>query len=131
MRLQNWQSRLDAYVRSARHREYKIGEFDCCIACADVVQAVTGKDPMSDLRGSYNTEIGAYRLISRLGGMEAILSSRLGPSIPVLSACAGDIGIGGDDGRSAVFCIGPGWATVTDSGFTAVLPPVMAWRSHG
>jgi hypothetical protein len=131
MRLPDWQSRLDAYIASARGRAYSPGEFDCCTACADVVYAVTGVDLMSDLRGTYNTDCGAYKLIRRLGGMSALLSSRLGPEIDPRIALPGDIGVGGDDGESAVFCLGSTWASVGSSGLTIVRPPKMAWRCHG
>lgn len=52
---------------------FKWGENDCCLMAANYHLATTGVDCAFDFRGKYSTAIQAYRLLSKAGGMEAIL----------------------------------------------------------
>lgn len=52
---------------------FEWGKNDCCLMAANYVAATTGVDCAESFRGKYNTAIGAYRLLSKAGGMEAIL----------------------------------------------------------
>ena len=50
------------------------GKNDCCLMAANYYVAIHGIDYAAMFRGKYNTAIGAYRLLSKAGGMEAILA---------------------------------------------------------
>lgn len=43
--------------------------------------AQTGVDPVADLRGRYKTPRGAAGVLARHGGLEAMLTARLGPPL--------------------------------------------------
>lgn len=127
-RLPDWMVRLDALVLSLLSRPFGWGRNDCCTVAADVVQAVTGCDPMADLRGQYETERQALRILAKAGGIEAYLNERLGPVVPVACAQVGDIGLC-DDGR-LVFCGGGVWKGPGDNGLVTTTPPIKVWRCH-
>lgn len=94
---------------------------------ADVVNAVTGIDPMADFRGSYKTGLGAYRILAKLGGIERAWADRVGKEIHPNLAQAGDIGITGD---AVVFFGGQYWMAASDVGLISVNAPRVAWRCH-
>jgi hypothetical protein len=58
-RLDGWAVRLDAVVAGGRSRQYSPGEWDCGIFAADVVVALSGVDPIGELRGTYSGDDGA------------------------------------------------------------------------
>lgn len=128
-RLPDWQVRMDKCVRAMSTRPYEWGVFDCCVMAADIVQAVTGHDPMQDLRGAYQTERQAMSVLAGLGGLEAALTERLGMPISPLMAQPGDIGLGGTTGTASIFYGGGAWHACTDMGLMAVNAPAKAWRS--
>ncbi len=127
-RLPDWMVRLDECVRSMQGLPFEWGSHDCCTVAADVVLAVTGVDPMEDLRGQYSTERQALRILAQAGGIQAYLNQRLGPVVPVALAQAGDIGVC-DDGR-LVFCGGGVWKGPGDAGLATTDCPVKVWRCH-
>lgn len=61
---------------------------DCVAFAGGAVRAQTGIDPLKGLR--WTSQRSAMRLLSRLGGLEAAVSSRLSPVAPAL-ARRGDI----------------------------------------
>lgn len=67
MRLSNWDSRLADYIESKREIPFAYGSNDCAHFVAGAVEAVTGEDVFSDLRGTYDTEFGSLRIIKELG----------------------------------------------------------------
>lgn len=127
-RLPDWMCRLDAFVQSVWTKPFEWGQNDCCTVAAGVVLACTGVDAMADLKGQYDTELGAARLLKRLGGLDKALSERIGPCVPVAMAQAGDIGLC-DDGR-LVFCGGAHWKGPGDHGLVTTTEPVKVWRCH-
>lgn len=122
-RFPDWEVRLDAYLTATRRTPFAWdGSHDCCTFCAGGVEAQTGEDPMTGLRGLYANKAEALRLLRGEGGLEIWapeLARKLGlPEVPVLQAPRGgivlgqvetDAGIGpalgllGLDGRHAVF----------------------------
>ena len=52
---------------------FEWGKNDCCLMAANYYVATHKIDCAEPFRGKYNTAIGAYRLLSKAGGMEAIL----------------------------------------------------------
>lgn len=47
---------------------------DCCLFVADWVAAVTGRDPGAAWRGTYRGERAAHRILSRGGGLLAVVA---------------------------------------------------------
>lgn len=128
-RLPDWMVRLDELVHQLLCRPFEWGVTDCCTVASDVVLAVTGVDPMSDFRGRYRSERNALKLLARSGGIEALLTSRLGPLVPLACAQVGDIGLC-SDGR-LVFCGGGGaWKGPGDQGLVTTSEPEKVWRCH-
>ena len=94
MRLENWPSRLTETINAASSRRFLCGEYDCFIFCADVVEAMTGRDLFEgyDFRGKYKTPKGAIKQIRKNGfeNIEAIWDHFAKP-VDVNFAQRGDI----------------------------------------
>lgn len=125
-----WEARLAAVVTQAHARPFAWGVHDCCLWAADCVQAQTGEDPASDVRGAYDNARDAAALIKQHGGMAA-LGVRAGAPIPPLLATHGDIGLASHEGRELlVLCNGDHWLATGPCGLV-VLPlqlAINAWR---
>lgn len=57
---------------------FRWGSRDCATLAADHVRALTGSDPMADLRGLYADARSAARLIAAEGGLVAAVGRRIG-----------------------------------------------------
>jgi hypothetical protein len=68
IRYDDWQARLGAHIKAALQRPFSWGEFDCCTFACDGILAMTGVDPMVDLRGKYGTPIEAARALKVFSG---------------------------------------------------------------
>jgi hypothetical protein len=53
---------LDRYIAARRRVPFAWGSNDCCLFAADWVAIVLGRDVVPDLRGQYDSDIGAARL---------------------------------------------------------------------
>lgn len=62
---------------------------DCIRLAANAVEALTGRNWLPD--AAWSTELGARRLLKRMGGIEAVVSARLNTIAPAL-ALRGDVG---------------------------------------
>lgn len=80
----DWPERLAQAVDRGGRAGWQWGVHDCCTWTADVVAAMTGQDPLADIRGRWRTAAGAGRMLRRLGGLQAAVSARLGPPLPAL-----------------------------------------------
>lgn len=130
-RLPDWQLRLDALVRQRRGTPFAWGLADCCLWGADVVQAVTGRDPMADLRGSYDTEAAARDVLARLGALRHLLSRRVGPRVRAALGRPGDLGMTLESGRGCVVAhVGGCWMGQGPRGLVPVRDDgvLAAWR---
>ncbi len=95
-------ARLTAFVREAMRREFVWGQRDCILFCTDWVQVVTGIDPASRWRGSYQSEAEAQAIIDGFGGLAALcdegyagILERCEPEnalVGVIKSYSGDIG---------------------------------------
>lgn len=125
IRFDDWPFRLSAHIKAASGRPFSWGTHDCCVWACDGILAMTGVDPMVDLRGKYSTAIGAARALKAFSGggldetAEHIGSLLHAPEIPVLTAGRGDcviadvmtpegmtgpaLGLVGMSGREAMF----------------------------
>jgi hypothetical protein len=68
IRYEDWHARLGAHIKAASQRHFSWGEFDCCTFACDGILAMTGVDPMADLRGKYGTAIGSARALKAFAG---------------------------------------------------------------
>lgn len=129
-RLPNWSVRLQAAVSARLLMPFAWGSQDCALFGADCVEACTGADPAADLRGRYRTELGAARVLKRLGGLAALAAARLGPEIPPTLAVRGDIGLSdrGDGRMALVVCNGGVWQAPGPAGIVIARQPLRAWR---
>lgn len=92
MRLPDWEERFAQLVHESQLRSFKWGSFDCCTFAADAVEALTGHDPMSMLRGSYRNWRGAALRVRALGGLRKAVVDALGePMLYPATAQRGDI----------------------------------------
>ena len=68
----HWVRLLHEFIESRRRTPFRWGEQDCCTFAADAVRALTGVDPIADLRGTYATEAEADAVLAAHGGLEAM-----------------------------------------------------------
>lgn len=101
-RLPDWQLRLEALVRERRGLAFAWGVRDCCLWGADVVAAITGRDPMADLRGAYASEEEARELLAGLGTLRHLVTARVGNRTRPSLARPGDIGLTLEAGRGCI-----------------------------
>lgn len=91
VRREDWASRLYQYIADVQDEPFAWGAHDCLLFVADCVMAMTGVDYAERFRGRYKTEIGAYRLLKKLGGMESVLDAYLGVRVNIKMAKRGDV----------------------------------------
>ncbi|GLX85048.1 hypothetical protein tloyanaT_13000 [Thalassotalea loyana] len=85
---------VNQVIQQKLHTPFKWGENDCCLIAADLVNALSGHDPAAPFRGSYDSEIGALKIIAKHGGsVEALLDTYLGEPKPINQAITGDIAL--------------------------------------
>jgi hypothetical protein len=89
-RFNDWQLRLQAFVRARRHVPFAWGVNDCALFAADYVEAVTGEVACPDLR-AHTSARDALRTLEKAGGVRAIATRALGEPIPVAYATVGDV----------------------------------------
>lgn len=131
----NWASLLSAYLLERKAQPFAWVKNDCCTFAAGAVIAMTGRDPMADLRGKYKTRAGAGKLIARAGNLQALASQYLGaPLASPLLAMRGDVvlfDMGEPHGPAALgICIGTHFAAPGPE-CTEIIPmcaAVTAWR---
>lgn len=102
-RLTDWPTRLIAFIDERAAAPFAWGPNDCCTYAADGVLAITGEDPMPELRGAYIDAAGALRLIA-----EKSLRDRLAEkfeAIPIGQARRGDVVIVEQEGREVVMIV--------------------------
>ena len=133
---------LDAFIDARRDRDFAYFERDCATLAADWVQLRTGADPLAPLRlegGPLASRrlLTALRYVRTRGGLQAAAVELLGPALPGLMACRGDIVLVRSGGRVGLvsgyafgICTGqnlvaPGQARLMFLGMTA---GVAAWR---
>ena len=105
-RLPDWPDRLIAFVAAREHVAFAWGAQDCCSFAADCAIALTGEDPMQDLRGAYDDAKSATRLLAT--PLAQLIGDRL-PEIPRGLAQRGDIVIVDQDGRDAAMIVDGEW----------------------
>jgi hypothetical protein len=75
-RFPNWDYRLFVFIDENRFVPYAWGTNDCVTFVADAVWAMTGEDPIADIRGQWDSEESAAALLNSLGGLKAAVDAR-------------------------------------------------------
>jgi hypothetical protein len=92
-RVEGWPMILSQMLREQKDQPFVWGTNDCLIFPANVVNALTGFDPAEGLRGTYDGALGAQNIVDEAGGIEALITARLG--IPgtrdILTGNRGDV----------------------------------------
>lgn len=127
----DWPERLEAFIRSRRNVPFAYGTNDCVVYVCDAIEAMTGEDIFAELRGTYDSELGARRKLIEIGGIEAWFSQRMRRHQTVLRATRGDVGLmPGENGwQPAAICLGSHWCGPSDEGILMVpiSTAVAAW----
>lgn len=71
-RHQDWPELLAEALAARAEFPFAWGTHDCCTLAADMVQVMTGVDPIAAWRGSYQDEAGAEALLNEAGGLAAL-----------------------------------------------------------
>ena len=82
--------KLSEALEKYNDAEFKYGSMDCCLFVCDVIKDATGKDLAAKWRGTYKTELGAFRLIHDAGGFVPLMSQAFGKVHPFWSVKKGD-----------------------------------------
>ena len=108
-RLPNWQTLLSDYLLSVDLQPFKYGSLDCGSFTAGAILAMTGVDPIAEIRGTYRTRKAAFaaiRSLSNASTMEGVadyLTERYGlAETPVLCAHRGDPVLIGHGAKSSM-----------------------------
>ena len=72
---------LDKYESAV----FNYGTLDCCLFVCDVIKDHTGIDYAARWRGTYKTELGAFRLVRDAGGFQPLMCQAFGNMRPVWS----------------------------------------------
>lgn len=94
-RLPDWPERLAEAIEARRHVPFAWGSNDCCLCAADIILAITGRDPAAPWRGRYSNEDEAAVLLRE--GLEAVVAGAMvlfgAEEIPPLTAGRGDLAL--------------------------------------
>ena len=116
-RLANWEQALSDYLMAQRNKTFAYGSFDCAHFVAGAVEAMTGENPMAEIR-EYNSEIYSLRVLKELGfdSVEQFTDSKF-TSTPIGFAQTGDIVL--HDGSLGIV-VGAKAVFATEIGYTFV-----------
>ncbi len=107
MRVKGWEQRLYALTVEAIGKPHQWGQHDCVTFAADVVRAITGHDPMGDLRGTYDSPSSAARVMVKAGAYSiGDLAGLHLPEITASEARRGDIVLSGGAHDFLAVCVG-------------------------
>ena len=127
---QNWAAALQNQITQFNATPFAWGTHDCFTFAADCVLAMTGEDKMAKRRGKYKTELGANKMLKRIGGVEAAITSVLGEPINPNLAQRGDVVYFNSPlGDTAGICVGSKIISPAANGlgFTPMTQAIKAW----
>lgn len=121
-RRRNWTVLLELCIEEHRHVPFAWGTNDCCTFAGDCLLAMTGMDPISQLRGAYLDDVGAMRTLKELGGLQDAVTHMLGvqPTLDPRDIKRGGLLLVTDiKGRAAIaVCIGERGVMPGEDGIT-------------
>jgi hypothetical protein len=114
MRLDNWSGLQAAFIEQRRNMPIIWGQNDCVLLALDQVLAISGVDAAADIRGKYNTALGAARRMKSLYGSANLsvaasaVAARWGGQEILPAACSrGDLVLhNSPDGPALGVCVG-------------------------
>lgn len=114
MRFEDWEKRLDAYLSDVGPFEWATN--DCCqFTLGKWAEMATGVNHLTKYK--YKTELGAAKILNKLGGIEELTTLHLGEPKPPMLAQRGDIvSFEHDEGMALGICIGAKIAAVGEHG---------------
>lgn len=128
---------LGEFLERAAKKPVVCGSHDCMLFPTDWLLEITGLDAAAPWRGHYKTERGARLILSREGGMIALMgkgAERVGArALAPAHAPPGSVGVvlaPTSDGAQHMGAIRTpcGWAVLSDAGVTVhPLPALAAW----
>ena len=90
----NWPTLLAHFIEDRKAVPFEWGKNDCCLFVADAIEHITGNDYAAEYRGTYTTELGAYRSLKKRGdGTVASAWAAHFPEIPVNAMGRGDVAL--------------------------------------
>lgn len=131
MKKENWDILLADFIESRRQTPFQWGVHDCTLFAVDAALAMTGIDLASDYRGTYNSEIGASRIIAKAGGTLRALVNQHGQEVPSRMAQRGDWVLIKQDGSEALaVCVGVKLVAAGPNGLVQhpMSKAIAAWR---
>lgn len=90
-RKNNWPAALALFFEEKRHQPFAWGKNDCALFAADWLAILMGTDYAAAQRGTYDTALGAARLLQERGGLEGIVDATGYARAPVAFARRGDL----------------------------------------
>lgn len=88
VRRDDWLPRLEALLAEAQTKHFAWGQHDCCTFAMDAIEAITGENPLPELKGAYDSRFAGLRWLSRKGfssiedALDAVVGNRLpGPRL--------------------------------------------------
>ena len=129
MRLKGWEQRLYALTVDAIGCPHAWGQHDCVTFAADAVREITGRDPMGDLRGTYDTPLSAARVMKQAGADNlGDLAGLHLPEVAPSEARRGDVILSGGDMEFLAVCVGRTAVAPSERGMIHV-PMAQAMRA--
>ena len=92
MRVDDWAVAMLAVLDRHAAVPFVWGQSDCFVCAMDVVLAVTGRDPLADIRGTYKSASGARRVLRKRSclSLQTLIADHFEP-VPVARAQRGDL----------------------------------------
>jgi hypothetical protein len=114
MRFQDWEKRLNDYLNNVEPFEWGVN--DCCqFTLGKWAELATGVNHLTQYK--YKTELGAAKILTKVGGIEALTSQHLGePKTPLLAQRGDIVSFEHDEGMALGICIGDKIAAVGANG---------------
>lgn len=117
MRVDDWPSRFFEIIEARQKMPFEWGKNDCVMFAAACIAAMTGDNPIEDLK-PWKSQKTAMKRIEEVGGFEAWLDSRY-ERVEWYDAQRGDVGLlEQTDGPIVVMNVGGYWAGPSDEGLT-------------
>jgi cell wall-associated NlpC family hydrolase len=106
-RIKGWEQRLYAVTVQAMGAPHAWGQNDCVTFVADAVRELTGVDLGDGLRGTYDSPLGALRVMHKLGANNVgDLAALYMPEVSPSQARRGDIILASDPHDFLAVCVG-------------------------
>jgi hypothetical protein len=78
-RKDNWTDLLTEFIESRNNEPFCWGHNDCCLFASDWIKLCTGVDPAETLRGKYDSELTAARVLKKHGGVDGVIAEFVEP----------------------------------------------------